>query len=378
MENPYEIRVPALEVRQGPRQRLYSFAIDGKLLGAFITVSRVKRSESGAILGYQRPEVISHIAEIRNYIESEDPMIPNALVVAFDDRVKFEPTKETPEGSDSRPGTLTIPIDPQYADEDKPGWVVDGQQRLAAIREAEVQRFPICVISFVASDETEQREQFILVNSTKPLPKGLIYELLPSTDARLPSLLHRRRFPSYLLARLNSDEASPLRGMISTPTNPEGIIKDNSILRMVENSLNDGALYKFRNPGMADGDVESMLQLLTNFWGAVSEVFPDSWGLSPRRSRLMHGAGITSLGFVMDAIADRLRDNGNPSRTTFCEELKPLKGACRWCDGFWDFGPGVQRRWNEIQNTSKDIQLLTNFLLLQYRSRNWHQERPQG
>ena len=41
-------------------------------------------------------------------------------------------------------------------------------------------------------------------------------------------------------------------------------------------------------------------------------------------------------------------------------------------DGFWDFGPGKQRRWNEVQNTSKDIQLLSNYLLVQYKSRVWN------
>ena len=36
--------------------------------------------------------------------------------------------------------------------------------------------------------------------------------------------------------------------MIRTPTMPEGKIKDNSILKMLENSLSDGALYGFRDP----------------------------------------------------------------------------------------------------------------------------------
>ena len=39
----------------------------------------------------RQPEVLSHIAEIRNYLESEAPMLPNAIVVAFDSRAKFRP-----------------------------------------------------------------------------------------------------------------------------------------------------------------------------------------------------------------------------------------------------------------------------------------------
>src|SRR4051812_48047783 len=86
-----ELRLHAIEVRQGPKRTLYSFAIDGKTLSEFTTVSRVRRQEAAAIEGYQRPEVLSHIAEIRDYLETDDPMIPNAVVVAFDRRVRFEP-----------------------------------------------------------------------------------------------------------------------------------------------------------------------------------------------------------------------------------------------------------------------------------------------
>ena len=89
----------------------------------------------------------------------------------------------------------------------------------------------------------------------------------------------------------------------------------------------------------------------------------------------MHGVGIVSLGFVMDTIADRYRAGTSPTREEFIEHLAPLTDACRWTNGFWDFGPGAQRKWNELQNTSKDIQLLTNYLLIQYRERVWDHSR---
>ena len=72
--------------------------------------------------------------------------------------------------------------------------------------------FPICVVAFITGDDQEQREQFILVNSTKPLPKGLIYELLPTTQAKLPSLLQQPPVPGDPADRLNHDPDSPLRG----------------------------------------------------------------------------------------------------------------------------------------------------------------------
>lgn len=372
MPRRYEMRVPAIEVRQSDNRVLYTFAVDGKSLPLFSTVSRVKRDSSSNVSGYQRPEMLSHIASIKSYIESPNPMIPNALVIAFDSRVGFEPARRGRPPKVSRPGELVIPIDTSLSDEDKPGWIVDGQQRSAAIREARVDSFPICVSAFITDDEKDQRAQFILVNSTKPLPKGLIHELLPGTEAHLPKVLQLRRFPSLLLERLNYDEDSPLRQMIRTPTTAEGIIKDNSVLRTIENSLSDGVLYGYRDPRTGAGDADEMLMLLKSFWWAVSNVFADAWALPPRRSRLMHGVGIVALGFVMDAIADRYAPDV-PTVEEFAADLEVLKPLCAWTSGQWKLGSAT-RKWNELQNTPKDIQLLTDFLLREYQRRVWEGE----
>lgn len=363
----YELRLPALEVRQTATRTLYEFAVDGKLLSKFATVSRIHRDEDAQIGGYQRPEVLSHIKAIQRYVESEDPVVPNALVVAFDRRVRFEPGDHTMDGY-SRPGIIVIPIDDDRDEEDHPGWIVDGQQRTAAIRQARVDTFPLCLTAFITDSDVEQRTQFILVNSTKPLPKGLIYELLPVTSGELPQLLSNRRFPAVLLERLNHDHDSPLRHMIKTPTTSDGVVKDNSLLKMIENSITDGVLYRFRDPQTGDGDAEAMLQLLKNFWRAVSMVWSDAWNLPPRRSRLLHGVGVVTLGFLMDAIADRYWEDPVPSDATFVEHLGPLRDVCRWTNGYWEFGPREHRKWNELQNTSKDIHLLSNYLLAEYRA----------
>ena len=127
------------------------------------------------------------------------------------------------------------------------------------------------------------------MNSTKPLPKGLIHELLPTTRGELPKVLQLRRFPAYLLERLNYENESPLQHLIHTPTTPEGVIKDNSVFRMLENSLSDGSLYRFRDPETGEGDTESMLSILMDYWGSCprcisgclgsssSQISPDAW-----------------------------------------------------------------------------------------------------
>ena len=363
------LELPALEISQGPKRRLYLFGVDGKRLEEFATVSRVRRQKGTKVEGYQRPEVIAHIAEIRRYLESDNPLVPNALVVAFDDRVHFTPSLEAEPSEYSVPGVLSIPIDPDLPDVDKPGWIVDGQQRTAAIREARVDSFPVSVVGFIADGAEEQRAQFILVNATKPLPKSLIYELLPGTEGSLPTHLQRKQLPARVVERLNHDDGSPLNGWIQTPTTPDGVIKDNSILRAVENNITDGVLYRWRDPATGDGDIDGMLSVLFPFWTAVELVFPDAWGLATRKSRLMHGAGIISLSYLMDAIADPILDDRPPAVEDFVRGLKVIKPVCRWTEGTWEFGDDTKRRWNEIQNISRDVQMLTSFLLFEYRRR---------
>ena len=70
----------------------------------------------------------------------------------------------------------------------------------------------------------------------------------------------------------------------------------------------------------------------------------------------------------------------DPDVVATFEDCAPTRSlpACRWTDGYWDFGPGLQRRWNEIQNTSKDVHLLANYLLIQYRRETTVAQRANG
>jgi DGQHR domain-containing protein len=359
------LRLPALEIRQNQHSTLYQFGIDGKKLDQIATVSRIHRTEDQQVQGYQRPEALSHIASIRRYLESDAPLVPNSLVIAFDDRVRF--VSESPPVEDVRHGWIEIPIDTSLEPEDVPGWIVDGQQRSAAIRDARVDRFPIAVTAFITANEAEQREQFILVNSVKPLPKSLIYELLPTTEGLLPDQLARRRLSAILLDRLNYDPDSPFFQRIKMPTSPDGFIKDNSVLRMLDNSITDGALYRHRDPKTGLGDFEAMVALVSTYWTAVSQVFARAWDSSPRKSRLVHGVGIVAMGYLMDAIAADLDQTRPPAVDEFVERLAVMAPKCHWCAGYWNLGPGNQRKWNELQNVPRDIQLLTRHLLGLYR-----------
>lgn len=363
MADRYELRLPALRIRQGA-QFIYTFGVDGKRIHDFATVSRVHRDDI-TLQGYQRPEVLSHIKAIRRYLESDGAMLPNAVVVAFDERVTFVASKTASSVDYVSAGELVIPIDESLPEDQKPAWLVDGQQRSAAIRDADLAEFAVAAVGFIARGEAEQRSQFILVNNTKPLPKGLIHELLPSTMGHLPTAYARKQLPAEVLARLNfgnREAGSPFAGRIATPTMAEGYIKDNSVLKMIENSLYDGALYQYRDPEDGSGDVDQMVLHLNYFWTIVQLTFPDAWELAPTKSRLTHGAGIQAMGYVMDALTDGV-PTAELAGTNLEATLTRLGKRCAWTSGTWDMGGDQARRWNGIQNTPNDVKVLTSHLL---------------
>jgi DGQHR domain-containing protein len=363
MADRYELRLPALQIRQGA-QFIYTFGVDGKRIHDFATVSRVHRDDT-TLQGYQRPEVLSHIKAIRRYLESDGAMLPNAVVVAFDERVTFVASKTASPVDYVSAGELVIPIDESLPEDQKPAWLVDGQQRSAAIRDADLAEFAVAAVGFIAHGEAEQRSQFILVNNTKPLPKGLIHELLPNTKGHLPTAYARKQLPAEVLARLNfGDRAlgAPFAGRIATPTMANGYIKDNSVLKMIENSLYDGALYQYRDPEDGSGEIDQMVLHLNYFWTIVQLTFPDAWELAPTKSRLTHGAGIQAMGYVMDALTDGV-PTAELAGMNLESTLSRLAEHCAWTTGTWKFGVDQTRRWNGIQNTPNDVKLLTSHLL---------------
>src|SRR5947208_178143 len=198
------IRRPALRVEQDRRHPLYLFALTGEELLQVADIARVRRDEGGKLVGYQRLAVTRHIRNIAEYLDSDAVLLPNSLILALSEKVRFTPTRWR--GSDAdflTAGVIAIPI-PRNGGP-RPGWIVDGQQRALALARSRRKDFPVAVNAFVTDDVESQREQFLRVNSTRPLPRGLITELLPEIRTILPSHLARQQAPSRLCDVMNLD-----------------------------------------------------------------------------------------------------------------------------------------------------------------------------
>lgn len=331
---------PIISPMQGSAARVICFAARPRDVARIARIDRISRDETGHLTGFQRPRVAAHIREIRDYLARPDAILPNAIVLAFKGGVRFR-----------EDGMLAIDIS-----NGPPGWVVDGQQRLSAALDFTDSNFELLVSAFICDDMGELNRQFILVNNTRPLAKQLIYELLPGTRG-LPLRLSSRTEAAVLTESLNYREGSSLLGMISQQTNPDGIIRDTLLQRLLINSMKDGALR------LRTDDNEGFLEqfnLVSNFFHAVQDVFRLDWfEQTPKTSRLVHGVGIIAMGYVMDELNGRFNAR---SRKQFVAGLMPLVKRTNWRSGEWKIG-SERRVWNSLQNTAADYRLLAHHLV---------------
>jgi len=336
----------AILPRQSSSYTVFAFCARASDVLKFAAIDRIGRRKDGSLRGFQRPQVAAHIREIRAYLARDDAVLPNSVVVAFTRGVRV---RDTPGG-----GTALVEIE---GDDGPVGFVVDGQQRLSALEGLPEKDFEVFVSGILCENEEELRKQFILINNTRPLPRPLIYELLPTVSG-LPDRLSSRAQASVLVERLNYDEASSLHGQIKQHTNPDGVLQDTVIQKLIMASLSDGALRElFRS----DDGIERSFQLLSNFFAAVQEVFQAAWKQhTPRTSRLVHGVGIIAMGYVMEYLHAA---RGAVGAEEFLPSLELLKGATAWTEGVWDFGPGNQRPWNGLQFVPRDYLELSQYLL---------------
>ena len=346
---------PALFSKQGKDKSVFVFCATAKDILSFATIDRISRSDTGKLSGFQRPQVSKHIKEIRNYLNQSDAVLPNSVVVAFMDGITVTPPDQSGQG--------TIQIDGGSS----PGLVVDGQQRLTALSQIDNPDFEVFVTGLICEGHAELRKQFILINNTKPLPKPLIYELLPDVDG-LPSRLSSRSAAARIVEQLNYDETSSLKGQIKQHTNPDGVLQDTVLQKVIMGSLSDGILREHRE----DDDPMASFNLLSTFYAAVQTNFEHAWlGQTPKTSRLVHGAGLVAMGYVMEHLCTA--ENAKTA-IEFESGLAKLNDIVAWTNGTWEFGPDNRRQWNSLQNIPRDYMELTHFLFRELRKK--HQTSP--
>jgi DGQHR domain-containing protein len=366
---PKVVRRRALRIIQAEGHPLYMFALRPDELFEIADIARVGRDEGGELLGYQRPEVRRHVQNIVSYLDGNggNVLFPNALILALSSKARFVAVRgpRIDDGEVGEAGTIEIPI--PSGSQAKPAWVVDGQQRAMALSRSKRRDLPVPISAFVADDLETQREQFVRVNSTKPLPRGLLSELLPRIGSNISPTLAAKRAPAALCEMLNADADSPFAGLIkrSSLTAKQkklALVSDTALIRVLEESFGSpsGCLFTYRNLATGETDFESVRKILIAYWSGVRDTWPQAWGKSPQSSRLMHSVGLLALGRLMDRVMGSM-DASDPKLAAKAKKaLMPLREHCCWTSGTW---PELGLKWNELQNVPSHLKHLTSYLL---------------
>ncbi len=355
----------ALRIIQGAEAPVYLFSLTAREILQVAEISRVGRGDHSELIGYQRPEVRQHVKEITDYLDGADVLFPNPIIIALPSSVKWTSSRG-PHVSDgiSTSGMIEIPLGGT-----RPGWIVDGQQRALALSRARRQDFPVPVNAFITDSVDVQRDQFLRINNTKPLPRGLVTELLPKVSNPLPPRLSLRQLPSALCDLLNAKEDSPFQGLIKRASTSGGdrktaVVTDTSLVTALQESLQPaGCLFQYRNLSSGETDSSKIWLTLVTYWTAVRDTFPEAWGKSPAKSRLMHGAGIRAMGRLMDRVMSVVDPSQPEVAEAVRKDLALLSPYCHWTDGKWE---ELRMNWDEVQNVPRHINELSNYLIRAY------------
>jgi hypothetical protein len=176
--------------------------------------------------------------------------------------------------------------------------------------------------------------------------------------------------PSALVDVLNREPESPFFGMIKRASSDgddlrKAVVVDTGLVEAIRESLDSpsGVLFPYWNMATGSTDTESILRILITYWSAVRDVFPEAWGKPARRSKLMGGVGIRAMGRLMDRVMAQIDANDPQAPELARREVARIKDACHWTSGTW---PEIGLPWNELQNVSRHISALSNFLARTY------------
>ena len=361
------LRRRALCIEQTKSGPLYLLTLRADEIFEVAEVTRINRSRSNELIGYQRAEVRQHVEDILEYLNGDVVLFPNSLILALSSNVRFRRSRG-PDNDDglAKAGVLEIPI--PASDGPKAAWIVDGQQRALALSRAERRDLPVPISAFVAETVNRQRDQFLRINNAKPLPRGLVAELLPEVSIPLPRTLAAKQLPSEICGLLNTETDSPFYGLIrraSTQRRSGAVITDTSIIEMLRESMGSpaGCLFPYRNLATGETDFESIWRLVIVYWNGVRDAFPEAWGQPPEQSRLMHGVGIRAMGRLMDKVMGAVRPVDPGAIAHVRSAMATIAPHCHWTSGAWD---ELSLQWNDVENTSRNQRLLANVLIRLY------------
>lgn len=254
---PKFINIDAIPVTQG-KFTFYLFSLPASILWR---VTEINQRSEDKREGYQRALSEARVRNIAKYIQAGG-MLAGSIVVSFD-KGTFD--KET--------NRLRIP------NQEKVGWIIDGQHRLAGAYEASEKNADLTlpVIAFLELSDVKQIELFITINKeARGVPASLYIDFL----RELPKKKTERELTDERIAdiarALDDDELSPFhQNIIFTRNARAGEVSLNNFARILRPHIaRPAGTISLFTPNIQEGAI-------TNYYKALAVAFPAEFKKDP-------------------------------------------------------------------------------------------------
>lgn len=290
-----------IEVEQ-PIGTFYLGKIDSKIL---VNYSRVNPRDKDN--GIQRQYSIKRVKEIANYCKDPDATFPTPIIVSITTEkildeintvdfseekvedikksiIRSELIKKTNDG-------ISIDLSGLKTGQ-KVFEIIDGQHRVLGIEEAQNFSCQLVVVLMIDLTEEEKAYIFSTINSNQTkVDKSLIYDLFDLSKTRSPF-----KTAHYIARNMNTETNSPFKNKLKMLGKKEyqestlsqgtfvfGILKliskdpkDDTIKLKNNEPLQNYPKYPLRSLFINEQD-HLILKILTDYFNAVKEVFPEEW-----------------------------------------------------------------------------------------------------
>jgi len=295
--------------------------------------------------GIQRELSGKRAKEISKYCEDPDAAFPTPIILAV-----AESDIESMSAINGLKDFYEITFDDNCAFAE----ILDGQHRVEGIKLAKAFQTDLPVVLMFDLTAEEKAYVFSTINSTQTkVDKSLIYDLFDLNRGRSPYKT------CHEIARImNSDSASPFFGrlkMLGKKSTPDAILSQgtfvNYLCKLISNTPQEDMINLKKNRKLKGSDhlvlrnyfIEErddvILKLLTNYFSAVADVFPEEWN-NTSKYILSKTTGYGALMKVFPHFYKRGSELRNLSHKFFVTEFMNVKSM-------------LQSRGIEL--TSKDI-----------------------
>ena len=320
--------IAVLELAQ-PIGSFYLGKIDSAIL---IRITKTVRRNAND--GIQRELSGKRAKEISKYCEDPDAAFPTPIILAV-----TEADIKSISPIDGLKDIYMITFDDSYAFAE----ILDGQHRVEGIKLAKAFQTDLPVVLMFDLTEEEKAYIFSTINSTQTkVDKSLIYDLFDLNQGRSPYKT------CHEIARImNSDLNSPFFGrlkMLGKKSTPDAILSQgtfvNYLCKLISNTPQEDMINLKKNRKLKNSNhpvlrsyvIEErddvILKLLTNYFNAVAEVFPEEWN-NTSKYILSKTTGYGALIKVFPYFYEKGANQRSLSQKFFVDEFVNVKSMLR-------------------------------------------------